>query len=387
MATVIDSLVVLLGLDASNYKKGRETAEKETGETARKAKASADEITKSLTEVGRTIAGLFLGFESATGFAKWLGNLNAGEAALGRTAANINMSAHELNKWGNAVELAGGSATDAQAAFSQLTEDFQKMKTTGEQSALIQLFRNRGVNIRDVNGDLRNQGALFEELADKTARYGRQYQVTMFRQAGLSQGEINYLVQSKQAREENLRMAERDNAVTEETVKKAAALQTYWRNVGLQIQAAGQTLLTAITPVMMQLLKIFGDVNVQSDEFTTGLKLIGSSAVFIKNLFSGIGDAVGGAAAAIGAVMHGDFKRAASILNDQSARTAARNEKESSDIADLWGPQTAAQSANTVARSGGYAPPPGSKAARFNNPGNILDSSGQERRYASPAEG
>ena len=46
MATVIDSLVVLLGLDASNYKKGREQAEKETGETARKAKAAADQITK-----------------------------------------------------------------------------------------------------------------------------------------------------------------------------------------------------------------------------------------------------------------------------------------------------------------------------------------------------
>ncbi len=76
-STVIDSLVVLLGLDASNYKKGRETAEKETSETARKAKESADQITKSLTEVGRTIAGLFLGFETATGFAKWLGALAA----------------------------------------------------------------------------------------------------------------------------------------------------------------------------------------------------------------------------------------------------------------------------------------------------------------------
>jgi hypothetical protein len=37
--------------------------------------------------------------------------------------------------------------------------------------------------------------------------------------------------------------------------------------------------------------------------------------------------------------------------------------------------------------TGQYAPPPGSKAARFNNPGNILDAAGNERRYATPEEG
>src|SRR5580658_1785022 len=196
MATVIDSLVVLLGLDGSNYKKGREQAQKETGETARKVQESADHITKSLLDVGKAVGVLFLGFETASGFTKWLAGLNTGEAALGRTAANIGMSAHELNKWGNAVKIAGGDASDAQGAFAQLSEDFQKMNTTGEQSALLQFLRARSVNIRDANGNLRNQGEILEELADKTAQYGRQYQVTMFRQAGLSQGEINYLTQS-----------------------------------------------------------------------------------------------------------------------------------------------------------------------------------------------
>ena len=236
--------------------------------------------------------------------------------ALGRTSKNIGMTAHELNRWGAAVTLAGGDAADAQAAFSQLTEDFQKMATTGEQSQLLQFFRARGVNVRNENGELRDQGELYEELADKTAQYGRQYQVTMFRQAGLAQGYINYLVQSKKERQDQLRLAERDNVVTEETVKKAAELQQYWRNVGLQIEAAGQLILTAVTPILEQVLKMFGNINAESDEFTTGLKLIGSAAVVIKNIFVGMGDAIGGAAAAIGAALHGDFKGAAAILKD-----------------------------------------------------------------------
>jgi hypothetical protein len=372
MATVIDSLVVLLGLDASNYKKGRETAEKETKETARKSKAAADDITKSLVDVGRQVAVLMLGFDSAIGFGKWLGALNAGEAALGRTAANIGMSAHELNKWGNAVELAGGSATDAQAAFSQLTEDFQKMNTTGEQSQLLQFLRARSVNIRDANGNLRDQGQIFEELADKTAQYGRQYQVTMFKQAGLSQGYINYLVQQRDIREEQLRTAERDNDVTDETVKKAAELQQYWRNVGLQISAAGQMILTAITPMLTQVLKIFGDVNAESEEFTTGLKLIGSAAVVIKNLFVGMGNAIGGAAAAIGAALHGDFKGAARILDDQHANAQARSDQMGADLNDIWESKgnTAAKQAAVVARAGGDVDAQNVQY-RNNNPGNV----------------
>ncbi len=283
MATVIDSLVVLLGLDASNYKKGRETAEKETAETARKAQASADAITKSLTEVGRTVASLFLGFESASGLTKWLGGLNAGEAQLGRTAANIGMSAHELNKWGSAVTLAGGSAADAQGAFSQLTKDFQTMSTgAGPPSALLELLRNRGVNIRDQNGALRNQGQIFEELADKTAQYGRAYQITMFTAAGLSQGEAEYLAQSKELRADQLRLAEQNNNVDEDSVRKAQELQEYWRNIQLQIEGAGQKVLLTLTPyikdaflTVQNLMAAFKD--------NGGLTAVGSAVTVIGN--------------------------------------------------------------------------------------------------------
>jgi hypothetical protein len=115
--------------------------------------------------------------------------------------------------------------------------------------------------------------------------------------------------------------------------------------------------------------------------------------VVIKNIFVGMGDAIGGAAAAIGAALHGDFKGAAAILSDQSKRSKERNEKEASDLLDLWETKgnTAAKQANVVARSGesggGFTPSPTSVAGRNNNPGNILDASGKERSYGSLAEG
>jgi hypothetical protein len=393
MATVIDSLVVLLGLDASNYKKGRETAEKETKETARVTKSSADDITKSLVEVGKTVAGLFLGFETVTGFAKFLGGLNASEAALGRTAQRLDMGVHELNRWGQAAALLGGSAEGTQAAFEVLTAGVNRFLSGQGSSPILDLMRQAGVATVTAAGKLRNQGEVFEEFARKTAHWTDSMRAQRLKDAGINQDEIAYLLRSNAERQDALRIAESHNNVTDESVKKAQELQEYWRDIGQRIEAAGQIILEAITPALESVLSVFSDINVQGDEFQTGLKLIGSAAVVIKNLFVGMGDAIGGAAAAIGAALHGDFKGAAAILKDQSARSTERNEKEAPDLLDLWETKdnTAAKQANIVARSGenagGYQPPPGSKAARFNNPGNILDRQGNERRYASPAEG
>jgi hypothetical protein len=386
-STVIDSLVVLLGLDASNFKKGRETAEKETGETARKAKASADAITKSLTEVGRTIAGLFLGFESVSGFGKFLGNLNSGEAALGRTAANIGMGAHELNKWGNAAKLAGSDASDVQAAFTELTNDAQKFFVTGERSPLINTLYQFGVNIKDANGQLRNQGEVFEELADKTSVYGRQYQNFALKQAGITQGEINYLTQSKALRDDQLRLAERNNNVTDDSVAKAQELQEYWRNVGTQVEAAGQKILTSVTPAIKGAFAAASDL---MDEFkqTGGLDTIAETMRVIGRIFGALGDSI---------------QYWAKVVNDSAIGKyfdfMFKLYGKGLDLLDP-GKNTTTPAAATAARSGAtpgvvpsadttgrYVPPAGSKAARFNNPGNILDQQGNERSYATPEKG
>lgn len=385
MATVIDSLLVTLGLDTSNWTKGRQVAAKETEETRRKTKGAADDITKSLLEVGKTIGGLFLGFESISGFTKFLAGLNEGEAALGRTAANIGMSAHELNKWGSAVTLAGGSATDAQAAFSQLTEDFQKMATTGEQSALLQFFRARNVNIRDENGNLRDQGKLYEELADKTAQYGRAYQVTQFRAIGLSQGYINYLVQTKAAREEQLRIAERDNGVTEESVKKAAELQQYWRGIGIEVAQIGQKILLEVTPYVKV---AFGWATKLMDAFrdTGPLSAVGA-------IFRGIWNTVQ-------AIFNG-WKLLLDWLTNNTAFKAWNKyvnffgdlySKGLTAVGDVLGYAANPDGktpgpADVAATPGTYIPPKGTKADRFNNPGNILNRDGSEKYYATLEEG
>lgn len=246
MSTIIDALLVTFGVDITQYKKGSQEAEKSLADTARKQKKSADDMSKSFADVGRNIATLFLGFESASGFAKWLGGINKGEADLGRFARNVGQSGHEVNKWGQAVELAGGKSEDALDVFAKLTTEFTQLKTTGVTGPLLTFLRARGVAIQDENGNLRNQGQILEDLADKTAQYGVQYQHTMFAAAGIAESEINYLTLSKEKREQLLKLAEETNRINEQGIKDATRSQEVWRNVGQTGKGIGVNILNEI---------------------------------------------------------------------------------------------------------------------------------------------
>ena len=379
MATVIDALIVTLGLDAANYKKGRETAEKETSETARKSQIAADQITKSLTEVGKTIASLFLGFESATGFAKWLGDLNKGEADLGRTASTLGITAHELNKYGLAAREAGQDSSAVYASFKALTDAAVKFQSGQGTSPILDLMRQAGVSVFDTTGKLRNQGEVYEELARKTAAWGQQMQSARFAAAGIADGEIKYLIQSNKQREDQLRLAERNNAIDQDSVAKAQALQEYWRNVGDQIEAVGQKILSTITPALQSALTMVSDL-MGSFKDTGGLDRIAQTFRIIANLAKQISDSVkfwSGGSSPI------------SKFNDYNNFIF----KQYGKILDFFDPGSpkppAASSPNTpqVPPDRGYIPPAGTKASRYNNPGNILDKAGNERRYATPEEG
>lgn len=248
MATIIDALLVTFGLDASQYTKAQKEAAKTLLETGRKNKQVTEDIGKQFNRLGLDIAAMFLGFEGAAGFVKFLGGLNKGEADLGRFARNIGMNAHELNKWGQAVELNGGKAEDAQSAFAKITQEFSQQQVTGATGPLLTFLRARGVSIRDANDNLRNQGDILEDLADKTAQYGHVYQATMFRNAGLSEGEINYLTMEKKARVELQQLAERNNALTQASTEQAAELQKQWNAVLQTEKSAFQEFLTEISP-------------------------------------------------------------------------------------------------------------------------------------------
>ncbi len=280
-ATIIDALVVTLGLDTKQYKKGADEATQRQKKYVEQTKKDANQIGSALVDVGRQAALLFLGFEGVKGALSFFGTLNAGQANLGRFSKNLGESAHEVNTWDSAIELAGGSAKNAEADLMSLSNSLTALKATGEVSPLLLLFQRMGIAIKDSSGNARKLTDLMKDLGDRLQKYNRADAFNLGRQAGLSEDTLNLIIQERGERERLLQLAEQNNTVTEDSVKKAAQLQEEWRGIGQTIKGVAIELLGDITPAVK-------DVFTWVQNLFTGIKNTG----FLQGVFTTLSGAV-----------------------------------------------------------------------------------------------
>lgn len=133
MATIIDSLVVTLGLDPSDFKKGQ----KEVGEGLGKTKEEAEQTAKDMevygkkassffTSIGKSmlaLAGIAL---SANGVKSFVNDTTKSLVDFGVQASAIDTSAKALDGWAKAADASGSSA-------EAMTSNLQKFQNSMSQ--------------------------------------------------------------------------------------------------------------------------------------------------------------------------------------------------------------------------------------------------------------
>lgn len=287
--TVIDQLVVTLGLDSTDYKKGKaaaeaaqqklkqtaladatatETAGKKTGKTVsalgkeRKRQAtderkrtqqadkdrqrstdlekkSTEEMLSRLKNLGLVAAGAVLGFKSLEGaiaaYAATSGNL----ANLGRLAPTVGSTPGGLNILGNAYKQVGGSQADANADMAKIAAaQFSWQMHNPDQFAGF--ARNLGVGLFDDKGKARDKMAVLTDIGNRLRAMTPdvQAQANYARQMGLSEAAIQlYVVTQAKVRRQILQDAIRTNAVNKQSTQNAMAASTALNKVQNRIQA------------------------------------------------------------------------------------------------------------------------------------------------------
>jgi len=254
-AKVIDALVVTLGLDASKLKSQSQDAQKSQKDLKDNVKKSSNEITDSLMDVTRGIGVMLLGFEGIKGAISSFAGLNVELAGLGRFSKNLGQSVHEINAWDQAIELAGGSAQDAQADLQGLSASITQLNTTGTVSPLLQLFSRLGISLYDSQGRVKKLTDLYTEMGDKLQQFNRADAFNLARQAGLSESTFNFIEMQADKRAELLATAEANNKADEKSAQQAAELQKQWREIGQEIKAIETEILTGIAPAIQKMFK------------------------------------------------------------------------------------------------------------------------------------
>jgi hypothetical protein len=316
MPTVIDELIVKLGLDPSNFKKGQKEAVqsfKGTYEDAKKAAGSFENVGKSANEALGVMQNRLLAVGAAltsVGIGKFISETIKQDAATSRLAYTLDTNVRTLDKWRNAAYITGGSAEGMTGSIQGLVSQFQNFALTGE-SSVIPWFRALNVNIADTDtGKMRDFDAIMRDLANafqkmdpaKAAAFGRAF--------GFDQGTINLLVKGGDELDRILKMS--NSTLSPESAENARQIAEAWAKWEVAITGVGRALRDLLTPGILSLLTsqtgTFAEL--KKGEIISRDSLLGS--VLYGTKFRGFGVASGAAnsGAGSGAFSSSDDKEA-----------------------------------------------------------------------------
>lgn len=259
MPTIIDSLILAVKLDPSNFKKGAaevKQAQEDIKQTAtadatsvekstkRSGKATSglsqeqkkraleerkrqqqaardlknretqekkyfDTVTGGLKSIGLFAAGAVLGFEGLKGAIQAYSDASAGLTSMNRIAPTIGTNIKELDVLGNALKQVGGKSEDAAADLAKLGHA-QFSLLMHQPDAMAGFARRMGVGLFNADGTNRDKVEILKDIGDKLRAMTPdvQAQAMYAREMGLSEATIQlYVIKTAAAREEILKNA------------------------------------------------------------------------------------------------------------------------------------------------------------------------------------
>jgi hypothetical protein len=265
MATIIDSLLVKLGLDSSEFAAGKNKVDKglkDTGNEAEKAGAKLKKTGKDgaegFNEVAKSATKFLAIIGGTVAIKRFVSDMIESNAALDRFSQNLNRSVSDISAWSNAAELAGGSAEGLQGTMDMLSKSQTELQLTG-QSSLIPYFSALGVSLADAQGKARPVNDLLLELADRFSRMDRTTANNMGRMMGIDQGTMNLLLKGRGEVELLIKRQKEYGAVSKQQAEEASRLRNAMVASKQSFEAFGRELLSAATPALEKMFAIFSD--------------------------------------------------------------------------------------------------------------------------------
>jgi len=257
MATIIDALVMTLGLDASDYQKNSQKVKKDTQSLTDEQKKQLDKVERqakqalnAVASVQKGIIGMFAAVAGATGIAQFLSQVNQAEAALGRLSSHTGQSTQDLQKWGNMAALVGGSAEDMQAGMSNLQQQLTDLKYKGEMGGTVTFLAQMGVAVANTNGEMRKQSDIMLDLSDRAKGMKKEDFYNLASSSGMTDSQIDVIMKGRTELEKMLIAQEENALVTKEQAEEARKLQAEWELMKQSIFSAGVRILHDLMPII-----------------------------------------------------------------------------------------------------------------------------------------
>ncbi|MGL4756298.1 MAG: hypothetical protein ACRCXB_28425 [Aeromonadaceae bacterium] len=385
MATVIDSLIVTLGLDNKDFQQGVKDTEKSLSDTRK----STDRVGKQISASGKDAAEFFGQMQRSA--LKFFAVITAGKglvnftrdvvttgANLSRLSKNLNLSADTMHRWGKASELNGGTMEGFLGTLQSLNGQITELQMTGD-SAIVPFLRQLGVSVVDAAGKAKPLTNILGDIADaaEKAYPDRGSRYAYLKQMGFDEGTVNLIakggkeLRSTLAAQQGFSQKDADAAFRAEQtwIKAQQRLEKLTRELVIKVLPSLERLTNSFVkmaevmiPPMTKAVEIFAQLDEKTDGWSTSLilalatmRLLGGSAIIggitsLSTLMAGLASSAAALAAPLGF-----------LLYSEGLNKGEDEELKKLQGANAGGPTTAGSGVgggNTLAR-------------RNNNPGNI----------------
>jgi len=257
MPTIIDSLIVKLGLDSKDFERG----EKRVNEGLEKTRKRTDRIGKDIAASGQDAAEFFGQMQRAAvkffavltvgrGLSDFTRQVIQGGAQLDRMSQNLGVSADRLSRWQGAVRQSGGTADAFLGTMQSLSASLTELKLTGN-TGILPYLQALGVSVADADGKAKPLDTILGDIGDKlNALPNREDAFNIGRNLGIDEGTINLLLKG---RTEVERLLAAQRAYTDADAKEAREASERWEKAKLDIERMSQVLVIKLLPVMERL--------------------------------------------------------------------------------------------------------------------------------------
>ncbi|WP_200598988.1 lytic transglycosylase domain-containing protein [Klebsiella variicola] len=289
-ATVIDALLVTLGLDTSQFRKGQQ----EVSDDLKKQREDAKNTAKEMAEQGKKAASFFSSIKTellaltgvtvtAGGLISFVKSTTSGLMDLSIQSKALGLSARELDGWSKSAEAAGSSAEKISASLQGFQGAIQGARVGDYSSSifggLAQLNALTGQNFdvwgQDASSLAKTSLDALRKISDPNLR----------RQVGLSLGFDDATLQRNQEGKflPDVDRLTKSSGITDASTKGAKEFTAAWAELG-------QNLDTVKNQIYVDLIPTIRDLNGLLIEWSSGNA---KSSSFFKELKRDINDITG----------------------------------------------------------------------------------------------
>ena len=317
MSTIIDELIVTLGLDAAKFRSeadktqavltrvGRNAVKesKELEENLRKTQDSTGKRLKQTEEVGRQssqqlnkfrieVAALLSTLAAGFGIQQFVKNLANTAAETGRVAKNTGMSTEALFLWQEMAKRFGGTAEATSGSLLGLRNQFEKL-SVGGMSEILPYLRQLRVAWADSTGAMLPMTTILDNLHKAVQGMDKPRANFLLKGLGLDQGTIDILTQTDEAYQKlkahvtGLGLLTPDQVAASQAFEKSLAdLNQTFTNLANVILPALLPQISAFIEEMTKWLSSPENQKFISDEFLAGISGLGSLIMHTIELFT-----------------------------------------------------------------------------------------------------